>query len=249
MLPRRPAKVRSGRSQASWARRRTEPVATGAPGLAGRPGGIRPGRHGGRPGRRRPPGPGPSGVARRQVLGRVDGEVGPAVEHGGLHLLDEHALAAQLPDRDVLALVAGGRRPRPARRRARARRTAGRGPPPRPATGPARCPGWRSAALPAPAVGPTVGGQVSRSNSCRRPWASCSPVGRAGPGLDVDGRLVEQLGHDAPGEGLDRRGLGRRRGRPGGCGSGSARRRGWPRPARAGRRPGGPHGAGRPRPV
>ncbi len=100
MLPRRPAKVRSGRSHASWARRRTEPVPMRAPGRQGvEPladqgvAGVGPLGHGGDRqalGRRR-----------RQVLGRVDGEVGPAVEHRGLHLLHEHAPAAQLPDGDV----------------------------------------------------------------------------------------------------------------------------------------------------
>ncbi len=38
---------------------------------------------------------------RRQVLARVHREVGAPVEDGGLHLLGEHALAAQLPDGDV----------------------------------------------------------------------------------------------------------------------------------------------------
>ncbi len=45
----------------------------------------------------------------RQVLGRVDGEVGAPLQNRGLHLLDEHPLATQLPDRDLPALVAGGR--------------------------------------------------------------------------------------------------------------------------------------------
>ena len=43
---------------------------------------------------------------RGQVLGRVDGEVGPPVEDGRLHLLREHALAAQLPDGHVEPPVA-----------------------------------------------------------------------------------------------------------------------------------------------
>ena len=42
----------------------------------------------------------------RQVLGGVDGHVGPAVEHRGLDLLGEHALAAQLVDGDVEPPVA-----------------------------------------------------------------------------------------------------------------------------------------------
>ena len=45
----------------------------------------------------RRPAPGPGASSRWQVLGRVHGHVGPAVEHRGLHLLDEHALAAHAP--------------------------------------------------------------------------------------------------------------------------------------------------------
>ena len=77
MLPRRPVKVRSGRSQASWARRRTDPVATSAPGRRSAKGdadqgvtGVGPPGHGRQQQAR--------GRRRRQVLGRVDGEVGPA---------------------------------------------------------------------------------------------------------------------------------------------------------------------------
>ena len=93
MLPRSSTKRRSGRTAASWARRRTEPVATGAPSARSpraRPiegvGGVAPHAEGGeaQAGRR---------VA-REVLGRVDGGVGSAVEHRLLDLLDEHALAA-----------------------------------------------------------------------------------------------------------------------------------------------------------
>ena len=97
MLPRSPAKVRSGRSQASWARRRTEPVADSGARRQGVEAASRPGRRGGRPagGHRRQPQA--RGGDRREVLGRVDGDVGPPVEHGRLHLLDEDALAADLP--------------------------------------------------------------------------------------------------------------------------------------------------------
>ena len=104
MLPRSPANVRSGRRSTSCARRRADPVAMRAPGRQAaerqpdqRVAGVAPlghrGQHEARHG------------GRRQVLGRVHGEVGPPVEHRGLHLLDEHALAAQLPDRDVEPLV------------------------------------------------------------------------------------------------------------------------------------------------
>ena len=43
-----------------------------------------------------------------QVLRRVFREVGPAVEHRLLHLLDEHAGPAHLVDRHVGATVAAG---------------------------------------------------------------------------------------------------------------------------------------------
>ena len=105
MLPRRLTKRRSGRCRRSCTWRRNEPVATSAPvGQVGE----------GRPDQRVPRvaalGDGGQHEARdrgrRQVLGAVDGEVGPAVEHGGLHLLGEHALAAELPDRHVEPAVA-----------------------------------------------------------------------------------------------------------------------------------------------
>ena len=100
MLPRSPPNVRSGRRSTSCTRRRADPVPMRAPGgrsakrlpdqrvagvatLGDR--GQHEARHGGR----------------RQVLARVHREVGAPVEDGGLHLLGEHALAAQLPDGDV----------------------------------------------------------------------------------------------------------------------------------------------------
>ena len=108
MLPRRPTKRRSGRRWASWVRRRVEPVAMVAPSRQ------RGQRHAGQ----RVARVGPLGHARqhealgrprrRQVLGRVHGHVGPALEHGVLHLLGEHALAADLPDRPVAHPVARG---------------------------------------------------------------------------------------------------------------------------------------------
>ena len=48
------------------------------------------------------------GGGRRQVLGRVDGQVGPPVEDGGLDLLDEDALAPDLGQGAGPVAVAGG---------------------------------------------------------------------------------------------------------------------------------------------
>ncbi len=107
MLPRSSAKPRSGRSAASWALRRTDPVPTRPPvgiSSSGRPtsasrGSPRSGRAAStRLGR---------GV-RREVLGRVHGHVGAAVEHRLLDLLHEHAGSAHGVDRDVPAFVAPG---------------------------------------------------------------------------------------------------------------------------------------------
>ena len=49
------------------------------------------------------------GRGRREVLPGVHGEVGPAVEHSGLNLFDEHALATHRVDRHVGVAVADGR--------------------------------------------------------------------------------------------------------------------------------------------
>ena len=112
------------------------------PGRPGPPGWSRPARRAGRPARGTQAMTRSSWVIDGQVLGRVHGHVGPPVEHGGLHLLDEHALAAHLPDRDVQAAVArvstttsstssaGSLGAQPARPRAR------------PASAPARCLAW-----------------------------------------------------------------------------------------------------------
>ena len=104
MLPRSSTKRRSGRTPASWARRRTEPVATTAPSSRSprdRPisgvGGVAPDAERGeaQAGRR----------LAREVLGRVHGGVGAAVEHCLLHLLDEDALAADRVQRNRLLAV------------------------------------------------------------------------------------------------------------------------------------------------
>ena len=48
------------------------------------------------------------GAVADEVLGRVDGHVGPTVQHRLLDLLHEHALAPHLPHRHVPTAVAGG---------------------------------------------------------------------------------------------------------------------------------------------
>ena len=107
MFPRRPTKVRSGRWAASWERRRAEPVAmrdagreVGQGPTHQRVSGVGPFGHGGDDQA--------VGGGRRQVLGRVDGQVGPPVEDGGLDLLDEDALAADLGQGAGPVAVAGG---------------------------------------------------------------------------------------------------------------------------------------------
>ena len=102
-LPRSPAKLRSGRRLASCTRRRAEPVATVAPVgacRAGRPdqhvAGIGPLGEGGQD----QPGRGQLGRG-RQVLGRVDGDVGVAPRHRGLDLFDEDPPATEPIERDV----------------------------------------------------------------------------------------------------------------------------------------------------
>ena len=99
-------KVRSGRSHASWARRRAEPVATVAPGArSSRRAPTMTSRGSARSGTQARTSP--SGVTEGRSLAECTASIGAAVEHGQLHLLDEHPLAAELAD--------AGRRP--ARRR------------------------------------------------------------------------------------------------------------------------------------
>ena len=217
-----------------------------------RPPAHRPGRHAWRPApssasvrptsasaasRRRRKAPIVSAVVgdRREVLGRVHGGVGAAVEHGLLHLLDEHALAA---DRRAAARPGGGRR---WSRRAPARR---RSPSPAAAVGdalglgrgPAGCRGWpggrrRRTARSAQVEQVAHRGRVALA--LRRP----------GVVAQAHRRSVQQLGDDRPGERLDGLALGRRRGRRGGRRSAPARAGGPARRARAaGRRAGRPDG-------
>ena len=131
---------------------------------------------------------------RREVLGRVHGDVGAAVEHGLLDLLDEHALAADHVQRHVLAAVTGrvdehelglapGRR-----RRARRRR-------PGPGCAPAGSRGW-----PGGGRGTRRSVQVEQVAHGRRVALA---LGRAGVVAEAHRRAVQQLGDDRPGQRLD----------------------------------------------
>ena len=95
MLPRSSANARSGCTAASWARRRTDPVRDAraraeAPARVLPTSASRGSARSGNAASTMPSGGGLDG----QVLGRVHRDVGPAVEHGLLHLLHEHAGAA-----------------------------------------------------------------------------------------------------------------------------------------------------------
>ena len=141
-----------------------------------------------------------------QVLARVHGEIGPTVEHRGLDLLDEDALAAHLPDRDVEAGVGDGLHDDLLDGDLDPAAPAGVGQQRGDVVG---LPQGQGAA---PGRGPEVHRLLGhhgsfagyRSNRSRRASARRSPFGRAGGVLEPDRRLVQQLGHDAVGERLDR---------------------------------------------
>ena len=230
MLPRSSTNVEVGAERrASWARRRTEPVATVA--------------------RRREPGESapdqrvaaiaplgdrgddkPSERHRRQVLGGVHRHVGAPVEHRGLHLLDEHALATDrvqigtswcdrpsVSTRTSSTSIDG--RPRAAAHRC-VRLASARG----------RSLAWRCAPRTARPMRQQIEQVAERFGVALARW-------RAGVAPSAHGRLVQQLGDDAlgdaprppraaPARASARRARGRVRARP----------RGRPRPARAARR-------------
>ena len=143
---------------------------------------------------------------RGQVLGRVHGEVGPLVEHGLLHLLHEHALAAERADRRVGSGVARRSAPAPARRASRGAR---------PAATRSTCSACqRARGCPG---SPGAGGRVTaarlhgrrqhrqgRSNRSRRTSAYRSPRGLPAAVLQPHRRLVQQLGDQALGDRFDR---------------------------------------------
>ena len=179
----------------------------------------------------------PRGRRRRQVLGRVHGDVGAAVEHGLLDLLDEHALAA---DRRAAARPGGGRRSsrrapaRPSHPVAAAQLRRRR---PRPGCGPAGCRGWpgarrRHASASVQVEQVAHGGRVALA------------LRRAGVVAQAHGRAVQELGDDRPGQRLDRVALGVVELGEAAGEAGELARSARPRPARAaGRRaapPGGP---------
>ena len=218
MLPRSSANVRSGRSAASCARRRTEPVADPRAGRAASSS-VEPtsasrgsARSGTAASTR------PSGCGRRgQVLGRVHREVGAPCEHRVLHLLHEDAGAAEGVDR---ARRCGGHR-------WSSTMTSSASTPSRRDDPVGLPPGQRAAACRdaqrarhqlAGSVGVGVGlGETEQLDE--RVGVQLAARG-AGGVLQADGRLVEQLVDDAAGERLDRvtraAGRGRRAWRGGG---------------------------------
>ena len=108
-LPRMSTTSRSGRAASSWAARRGEPVPTRAPG--GRSASVSPSRaHRASAGSSRG-GTAPMtqavGVARRQVLEGVDGDVAAAVEQRVAQGGDEHAGAAEARQRPGQAVAVG----------------------------------------------------------------------------------------------------------------------------------------------
>ena len=140
MLPRSSANARSGRSAASWARRRTEPVPTRAAASAGRRASSRRARRAGRPVPGTPPSTRPSGVTAGRSLAECTARSAVPRPHGLLDLLHEHAGARRSRGWAPSVAVAGASSRSPARPGLRgARRRA------RPATGRARCRGSRRA--------------------------------------------------------------------------------------------------------
>ena len=216
MLPAQapPCGGRDGGASSS-ARRRSEPVATSAP--SGRSASVEPDQRVARiaalgHGREHEPGHGD----RRQVLGAVHREVGAPVEHGGLHLLGEHALAAELVDGHVEAPVALRvdddelHLDRRVHRRAAATATC------------SAC--HRASGLPRVAArithgGYEVAGVVVEGEEVAEGGDEAVAAGRAGGVLEGELRVVEQLADDPVGERLDGVELGWRRARRGGCGS------------------------------
>ena len=84
---------------------------------------------------------------RGQVLGRVHGDVGPAVGHRLLHFGHEDALAADLVQRRGGHVTLGAHH-QDVDLQVRARRPAGSPPPGSPGTGPAATPGWPTSPCP-----------------------------------------------------------------------------------------------------
>ena len=217
MLPRRPDEAQvgpDGRQLGLAAQRARGHL--GAPRQVGQRR-TRPARRAGRPARARTASTSPGDLHGRQVLGRVDGEVGPAVEHGGLHLLREHALAAQLPDRDVGPPVAVGLDDDELELDvgSTARSSAATCSACQRASGLPRVAARSRRAGDRPLLGGAGDGLVARrvaqlaleGEQLAQRGDQAIAAGRAGGVLERDRRLVQQLAEDPPGEGLDRREL------------------------------------------
>ena len=137
----------------------------------------------------------PGGGLRRQVLGRVDREVGVAAQDGVLDLLDEDARAAERVDRDVGPPVTGGLDDDEldGHGEARARRARAWS---RASCAPARRDAQRRPAGHQSAVGRLVG-QVEREELGQRVGVELA-TRRAGGVLQAHGRIVQELVDEAP---------------------------------------------------
>ena len=115
---------------------------------------------------------------RRQILGGVHGQVGPAVEDGALHLLHERALPPELGHRDVAGEGVAGRLPMTGSQCGAPGKRPGRSAAPQaPGTAPAATPGSLAAAR--RVVAPRRSGSPlrQRSNSVRSASTRRSPRG------------------------------------------------------------------------
>ena len=168
MLPRSSANVRSGRSAASCARRRTDPVPIARAGREVVEASTRRARRAGRPAPAPRRARASAGAIGGQVLGRVHRDVG----------VDRRAPPAAPPSRTRRCRRARGSatsvsrspRGRHDHELGRSLRAARR--PVRPATGRARCPGWRRAAAPGQSSG-------SGRRDARRAGRTASPSASA----------------------------------------------------------------------
>ena len=127
----------------------------------------------------------------------MHGEVGPTVEHGGLNLLDEHALATHRVDRHVGVAVADGRDDDLVDLTLELRRHVTRLPQRQ-----------RTPRVAARNCIPTSAGSVEVEQIAQRVGEAIAPSVTGGV-LEPDGGLVQQLVDDAPSHRLDGLALGR----------------------------------------